>query len=172
MANIDELKKRLHQELDDNDLDAVFSTTAKLKKLQAEEAEKAREARLAKARAATEELDSAVVQLVKQANVISALTALAQVYGKERNVNIIIPLDDVNAACVMPLEKARAGRTGGGGGTTKDQFGMSLADVFDQFASDEERKQMSTAEGGSAQWALKNRVKNRAIREGLIKTSA
>lgn len=177
MSNLNELKERLRQALDDNDLDAIIGNTAELKRVKAEAEAKEREARLAKAKTATDALDSAVVQLVKQQNVISSLSALAQVYGKERSVSIVIPLDDVNAASVMPLEKARVGRaSGGGGGKTKDQYGMSLDAVFQSFATDGEKAELAKLQSehskehrtDGTQHVLKTRVKNRAINEGKI----
>ena len=70
---------------------------------------------------------------------------------------------------IVPAVKARkAGGVGGGAGKTKDEFGMSLTEVFDKFATKEDQEKLATAESNSAQWQVKNSVKKRAIKDGLL----
>jgi len=179
VANIDEIKARLRKALDDNDLDALFSITAELKKEQAAAAEKDREARLAKAKTATAVIQESIDKLVQVAANREAFIKLAEVYGKDRSVSIVIPLDDIASASVMPLERARVGRVGGGGGgRTKDEYGMNLDTVFQSFATAEEKTELAKLQGehskdhrtDGTQHVLKTRVKNRAVQQGLLKS--
>ena len=70
------------------------------------------------------------------------------------------------ALLVPSVKTARGGTTGGG--KTKDELGMSLGEVFDKFATDQERTKLATAASGSAQWQVKVAVKKRAIKDNLI----
>ncbi len=71
---------------------------------------------------------------------------------------------------VPQVKAARKATTGGAStiGKTKSEFGMSLGEVYDKFANDEEKAKMAEASTNSAQWQVKVAVKNRAIKEGLL----
>jgi len=70
---------------------------------------------------------------------------------------------------LVPAIKAhKAGATGGGAGKTKDEYGMSLTEVFDKFATSEDKEKLAAAETNSSQWQVKNSVKKRAIKDGLL----
>jgi hypothetical protein len=67
--------------------------------------------------------------------------------------------------------KAHSGGTGGKGGKTKDSYGMSLGEVFEKFATAEEKAEIAGKERNAAN-ALKVKVLNRAVKEGLLKPVA
>lgn len=67
---------------------------------------------------------------------------------------------------------AGAGNGGGRGGKTKDEFGMSLNDIFEKFATDKDKADFTACTGDrvdSAQYVIKVRVKKAAITAGLVK---
>lgn len=56
----------------------------------------------------------------------------------------------------------------GGTGKSKDEFGLSLGEIFEKFANDEDRTKLAGAETGSRQWQVKVAVKKRALADGLL----
>lgn len=75
------------------------------------------------------------------------------------------------ASCGLILvTAAKAPRTGGGGGAgkSKDEFGLSLGEIFDKFATDEDRTKLAAATTGSSQWQVKVAVKKKAIADGQL----
>jgi len=81
--------------------------------------------------------------------------------------------DTKNPSWLFKGPKARSGGGGGGAGKTKDQYGRSLGEVFEAFATDEERAALEAAKGdGNKTFAVKVGVKKRAIAEGLLTPQA
>jgi len=72
-----------------------------------------------------------------------------------------------SVALAVPVIKAPKGG-GGTHGSSKDDYGMSLQEIFDKFATDDDRTKLSAAEGNSAQWQVKNAVKKQALKDGLL----
>ena len=74
--------------------------------------------------------------------------------------------------CSILRTKPRAASTGTGGtprGATKNEYGLSLGQVFEKFASDQDKLDYEKATSGSGQWQIKVRVKKQAIEAGLLK---
>jgi len=69
---------------------------------------------------------------------------------------------------VAGIKAPKAGNGGYQGGKTKDEYGMSLGDVFEKFANNDERTKLAAATSNSTQWQVKVAVKKRAIAEGLL----
>jgi len=82
---------------------------------------------------------------------------------------------------LIPAIKTRKANGGGGGGKTRDEFGMSLSEVFDKFATSEDRAKLEEAEAkdksaseklgkttNSNAWRVKNEVKKAALAAGLL----
>lgn len=82
----------------------------------------------------------------------------------------------------VPTRTKKAGGTGGGG-KSKVEYGMALDAIYEQFATPEERAKLAEAKGKdekyaqehglkmapqSRRWAVKNEVKKRALKEGLL----
>ena len=90
--------------------------------------------------------------------------------------------DILDVALAVPaLKKTRASTGNGGAGKTKDEYGMSLAEVFEKYANPDERAKLTEAEAkdvvaseklgkhtNSNAWRIKNEVKKRVIAEGLL----
>jgi len=84
------------------------------------------------------------------------------------------------ALTTATVKRASSGN-GGGAGKTKDEFGVSLAEVYEKFATAEDHAKLAEAKikdelateklgktTNSNQWRVKNEVKKRAIAENLI----
>lgn len=82
----------------------------------------------------------------------------------------------VIGGCALRVpEVKRAKATGGGGGvargsgeyaTTTADYGLTPQQAFDKFANEKERAALAGAVGGSAQWRVKENVRQRAIKAG------
>lgn len=79
-------------------------------------------------------------------------------------------LDIVYKAVALTTATVKAHKVGGGGGAgkSKDQFGMSLTEIFDKFATDADKADLDKATTNSAQWQVKNKVKKQAIADGKL----
>lgn len=84
----------------------------------------------------------------------------------------------VIGGCALRVpEVKRARGTGGGGGvargsgeyakTTAD-YGLTPQQAFDKFATEDDKANLAKAVGGSQQWRVKENVRQRAIKEGLL----
>jgi len=78
-------------------------------------------------------------------------------------------------------ERKASSGNGGGAGKTKDEYGLSLGEVFERFANDDDRGKLAEAEASdkvaseklghstnSNAWRIKNQVKKRALADGLL----
>jgi len=84
----------------------------------------------------------------------------------------------VIGGCALRVpEVKRARGTGGGGGvargsgeyakTTAD-YGLTPAQAFDKFATEDDKANLAKAVGGSQQWRIKENVRQRAIKDKLL----
>lgn len=77
--------------------------------------------------------------------------------------------------------KAKTGVGGGGAGKTKAEFGMSLSEVFNKFATEGDKAKLAEAEAKDSEntaksgkttnsnaWRIKNEVKKEALKAGLL----
>ena len=71
------------------------------------------------------------------------------------------------ALLVAGIPKVGSGK-GGNRGKTKDEFGVSLDEVYSRYATEDDKAKMSRALGNSSQWQVKVAVKKRAIADGLL----
>ena len=72
---------------------------------------------------------------------------------------------------VVPTIKVpRAGKGGGGAvGKSKDEYGISLGDIFEKYADIKDKAALAEATGNnSKQWQIKVKVKKCAIASGLL----
>lgn len=75
-----------------------------------------------------------------------------------------------SVALLVPVLKA-AKKTGGTGGTrtsSKAEFGLSLDEIFQKFATAEDKAKLEATEGNSAKWQVKNAVKKAALAAGKL----
>lgn len=71
-------------------------------------------------------------------------------------------------ALIVPEVKQKRGGGGGGGHKTKDEYGMSLDEVYQKFATAEDKVKMEAAKTNSSQWQVKQAVRKAAIKAGLL----
>lgn len=84
----------------------------------------------------------------------------------------------VIGGCALRVpEVKRARGTGGGGGVARGSgeyakitadYGLTPQQAFDKFATEDDKANLAKAVGGSAQWRVKENVRQRAIKEGLL----
>jgi hypothetical protein len=75
----------------------------------------------------------------------------------------------------MSVPTVKAKRTSIGAGSTgksKSEYGMSLGEIFEKFATDEDRAKLTQATTNSQQWAVKVAVKKQALADGSLKPVA
>ena len=66
--------------------------------------------------------------------------------------------------------KAKTGKGGvGATGKSKDEYGKSLGEIFEEYATVEDIENLAKATSNSSQWQVKVAVKKRAITAGLLK---
>lgn len=187
VLDITSLKERLLAAKDDTEFLAVMAEVAKQKsamaKAQAEMAQKEAEA-LAKVREELAEfirkgIDAAMTDITKRLEDVKATGFTYSPKGKlDANG---VPQTKSSVALAVPTVKKRSG--GGGGGTgvsTADQTGMNLSDLFDQYASAEEKAEVEAIKAdtsiedkakNSKMWQVKNKAKKRILADNpnLIK---
>jgi len=73
-----------------------------------------------------------------------------------------------SVALTVPTVRTGKGGTTGGG-KSKDEFGMSLGEIFDKFATDADKVKLAEASTNSAQWQVKVAVKKAALASGALK---
>jgi len=92
------------------------------------------------------------------------------------DVNGVPQTNDSLALKVPVLRKSSSGGSGGAG-KTKAEYGMSLDEVYDKYANDEDKAKFAKAvedagadkkQLNSKTWQIKNAVKTRAIAEGTL----
>lgn len=82
---------------------------------------------------------------------------------------------------VPTIKTRKSGGTGGGAGKTKDDYGMSLTEVYEKYHTAEDDGKLAEAElkdkeaseklgktTNSNAWRVKNEVKKAAIASGLL----
>jgi len=179
--NFDELKKAMADAIAKGDTKAIEEAAAAISKskverhkAEAEAIRKESEALAGKREKFGEVIKSAVKGLGLDKD-IAALKAKGFTYTidhREDPNGRINPEGEVKVTggvgLLVPSVRGKSAGGAGGAGKTKDEFGMSLGEVFEKFATDEERDKLAIAETNSAQWAIKNSVKKRAIKDGLL----
>lgn len=179
MAKLDELKAKMAEAV------KVFNETGDMSGIQAVSKEMDRaKAELAKAQAEQsrkeaeqlagkrEALANTIHQQVKALGLDKAIRDIKG-WGFTYKIDGAVPNElDVSYKAVQlstATVKTRTGGTGGGAGKSKDEYGKSLAEIFEEFATAEDRQKLDNAESNSKQWQVKVAVKKRAIAEGLLK---
>jgi len=107
---------------------------------------------------------------------IVKIPGLAEELASVKATGFTFKLDEVDGvsyksvALSVPVVKA-AKKSAGGGGThtsSKAEYGMTLDEIFQAHATDEEKAKLEAADGNSAKWQVKNAVKKAAIAAGLL----
>lgn len=182
MPSLEELQTQMREALDKNDVKAIEEIASQIVKSKAErakeeavKAQKEVEALAGKREKLAKDIHSAVKKLGLDAD-IASLKAKGFTYTIDHREDDKGRLDAKGEVSVtggvgllVPAIKARkAGGGAGAAGKTKDEYGMSLSEVFEKFATPEDMEKLAAAETNSAQWQVKNAVKKRAIKDGLL----
>lgn len=185
MSDIEKLKAELKTVAATGDIKAILEVANKIKAAEVEE----NKAKVAKAKAEfdakakeREEIAIAIFEAIKALPVIKRLAEVnATGFTFKLNVPAKAKTDTEDAveavvyksvALTVAGIKAPRGNGGYQGGKTKDEYGMSLGDVFDKFATGDEKAKLAAATSNSAQWQVKVAVKKRALAEGLLKPAS
>jgi len=104
--------------------------------------------------------------------VANILEALAEVRATGYTFKVDEP-DGVSykaVALTVPVVKAAKASKGTGGThtTSKAEYGMTLDEIFQAYATAEDKAKLEAADGNSAKWQVKNGVKKAAIAAGLL----
>jgi hypothetical protein len=179
---LEALQKQMSEALAANDVKKIEEVAMAIVKSKSERAKEEADKALKESEALAgkrETLASAIKQSVLSLGLdksIAELKAKGFTYTidhKEDDKGRIDPKGEVSVTggvgLIVPAIKARkAGGTGGGAGKTKDEFGMSLTEVFEKFATADDRTKLAAAETNSSQWQVKNAVKKRALKDGVL----
>jgi hypothetical protein len=180
VVDFDQLTKQMADAIAKGDTKAIEEAAAAIQKSKAERHKAEAEAMRKEAEALAgkrEELAKAINSAVKTLNLdikIAELKAKGFTYTIDHREDANGKIDakgevKVTGGVGLLVPSVRKGTGGAGGaGKTKDEFGMSLQEVFEKFATDDERDKLAAAESNSAQWAVKNSVKKRVIKDGLL----
>jgi hypothetical protein len=177
-----EYKAKMAEAIASDNIAAIEELNSAWNKSKAER----RKAELEAQRKEEEALAGAREKLAKQVH--KAVTAIPNIIAdleavKARGFTFKLNESDVtykSVALTVPTIKTKRGGTGGGG-KTKDEFGLSLQEVWDRFHTAEDKARMAVAEAAdkaaserlgkttnSNAWRIKTEVKKRALAEGLL----
>lgn len=142
---------------------------AEVAKEQAEKARAEAEALAGK----REALATAIHQQVRQLGLDKSLAEVKS-WGFTYKLDKMVPNESdtsyKSVALSVQTVKVKTGKGGGGNtGKSKDEYGKSLGEIFEEFANDEDRTKLAAATSGSAQWQVKVAVKKAAIASGALK---
>lgn len=197
MAELAELQTKLATAMAEGNVKAIEDIAAEITKGKADrhkaEAESQRKEaeQLAGKREAMQTTINAAVKALNLDAEIVKLKAKGFTYTidhKEDDKGRIDPAGEVKVTggvgLLVPAVKARTGGGGGSAGKTKDDYGLSLTEVFDKFATDEDQAKLAAAEvkdieasdklgksTNSNVWRVKNDVKKVAIASGALAPS-
>lgn len=169
MTTIDELKAKMKEALASGDTKAIEEVASAITKGKADRRKVEVEAiqkEAEKLAGAREKLASSIWNMLKgipdMPKQLEAVKATGFTYK--------LDAEGITYKAVMlavpSVKRGAGGRTGGG--KSKDEFGMSLGEIFDKFATQPEKNLLAAAPSNSAQWQVKVAVKKRAIKDGLL----
>lgn len=178
MTKLEELKQAMSKAVaefqESGDMSKILEVTREMNKAKAElakaEAEKAR-VEAEKLAGAREKLATTIHQQIRALGLDKAIIDLKG-WGftyKCDNANPSEPGVAYKSVSLLTAAVKAAGFGGiGGAGKTKSEYGVSLADVFEKYATEEDRGKLAAAETNSKQWQVKVAVKKRAIADKLL----
>lgn len=190
MADIKELQVRMAEAIANNDVAAMEAIAGEITKGKSDRHKAEVEAQRKEAEAMAGDRE-ALATTIHTAIVQNGAKGVADIAGKLTTLKATgftfkLDTEEVQyksvALTVPAIGKAKASGNGGGGaGKTKDEFGMSLAEVYDKFKTDEDEAKLAEAQvkdeeastklgktTNSNQWRVKNEVKKRVIASGEL----
>jgi len=190
MAELADLQKRMSEAIAGNDVKAIEAVAQEIVKSKADRA-KAEAVKLVaeaeKLAGVREALGTEIHKAVKAMGLdvkLAGVKAWGFTY-KVDNANPAEPDVSYKAVALSTQQvKTRTGGVGGGSGKTKDEFGMSLGEIFDKFATAEDRAALLEAtakddkikaDTGKSnrgnEYNVRKEVKKRALAAGLLAPS-
>lgn len=187
MSAMDELQKKMAEAMSKNDVKAIEAIASEIVKSKADrhkaEAEGLRKEAEAMA-GAREKLATAIHGAVKGLGLDVELTK-QKAWGFTYKVDKAVPNEPDTSYKSVSLStqqvKARASGEGGGAGKTKDEYGMSLSEVFEKFATDDDRVKLAEAKAKDDetlartgktnqgyQYNVRKEVKKQALASGAL----
>jgi len=176
---MDDIRKQLMEAAAKGDVEAVLKLTAEADKLKKAEAKE-------KAEAAAEEakkLAGVRTELAEKIGAAFKPVSVKLFFDKATQTDSTnAVLEGVKATGYYfeySIEKGisfglrhptvKVAHSGGGStGKSKAEFGMSLDEIFQKFATDEDKAKLEAAASNSAKWTVKVTVKKAAIAAGLL----
>jgi len=164
---LEQIKAQIADCIAKGDDAGMMEAIKQLNKMKAEITKAAQEQARKEAEAlagAREKLATSIYKAVRQIpDVLNQLTAV-----KATGFTFKLDTEEIQYKSVALAVPAVKQSRGGGGGKSTAEYGVSLSDIFDRFATDEDKAKLKAAESNSAQWSIKNAVKKRAIAEGKL----
>lgn len=170
MASLDELKKRMAEALASGDVKAIEEVAGEISKSKAERHKAEAEALRKEAEALAGAREKLATKIHKA---VVAMPGLVEELGSVKAQGFTYKLNTPevqykSVSLAVPTVKAPRAGTGGGAGKSKDEYGMSLSEIFDKFATNEDKEKLASAESNSKQWQVKVAVKKRAIADNKL----
>ena len=179
--DLKELRKELAKAIEDGNEVDTENLETQIAMLKACEVQKAKAAEAAK------ELEAQKSRMVLATSVFNAIKNNPEVVklSKDEGVKgftfhfsrpgVDGVMVDYKSIAIITKNQKRTASLNGGRGKTKSEYGMSLNQVFEKFASAGDVAAMelidkATDVSGAKQWKLKNEVKAKAILDGLLAT--
>jgi len=173
--SIEELRAQMRAAIDKNDVDAMDSIAIQIVASKKERAKVEADRLLKESEALAdvrEKLAAKTHQMLKGIPGLDKELVAVKAWGFTYKVDKANPNepDIVYKSVSLTTAAVKAPKAGGGGSTgkSKDEFGLSLGEIFDKFATDEDKTKLAAATSGSSQWQVKVAVKKRAIASGLL----
>ena len=172
------LQERMLEAIQANDVNAQELLAAELVKARSSRIKAESEVQAKEAEALAKQRESLAVRIHEAVKALGLDKEIAEL--KARGFNYYIKTSytvpgqpDVHQqpSCGLILAQApkvKGASGNGGAGKSKDEFGMSLGEIFDKFATDADKARLTEATTNSSQWQVKVAVKKRAIAEGLL----
>ena len=176
---MDDIRKQLMEAAAKGDVEAVLKLTAEADKLKKAEAKEKAEAAAKEAA----ELAGVRTELAEKIGAAFKPVSVKLFYDKATQTDSTnAVLERVKATGYYfeySIEKGisfglrhptvKVAHSGGGNtGKSKAEFGMSLDEIFQKFATDEDKAKLEAAASNSAKWTVKVTVKKAAIAAGLL----
>ena len=193
MSTITELQAKMAAAIANNDVKAIEEIAMEIVKGKADRRKSEAEALKKEAEelaGVREKLAGELVKVMHQVKGLNKMLEDVKVWSftytrrGQPDVNgVEVTNDRVSLAIPQAPKSKKSGGGGGNTGKTKDEFGMSLDEVYNKFANEEERGRFASAEAvdvkfatehgltspkQSNRWRIKNEVKKRALKEGLL----
>ena len=174
---LEELKAKAKTALEAGDDVAFMSVVAEINKAKADIAkaqavQALKEAtELAGVREALELEIFKAVKALKLDKSIKEVKAYGFTYKVDRvDTSVVPPLTtkETRAYMVVPMVKTVKVSGAGSSGKSKVEFGMSLGEIFNRFATDDDKAKLAAATSNSVGWQIKTAVKKAALAAGKI----